>query len=308
MGVHQAKGCVFNIQQFSVHDGPGIRTLVFLKGCPLRCRWCSNPESQQSYPELACSLNKCIGKTECGQCSAACPYEAIEWQPSGEPAIKREVCRKCFRCADDCPAAALRVFGKSMSVDEVLAVVEEDSVFYSRSGGGLTVSGGEPLGQPDFTIALLREARRRRIDTAMETSGYADWSVLEQACAHLNTIMYDIKCVDEHTHKQGTGVSNGLILENFTKLCRQFPDLPIAVRTPVIPGFNDSEEAVAAILEFIKGKPNVSYELLPYHRLGQSKYESLSREYPFGDALLDDKKMQSLQSLVKKQYAPQPEN
>lgn len=302
MNSDQQDGCVFNIQQFSVHDGPGIRTIVFMKGCPLRCLWCSNPESQQFHPELAFNSNKCIGKSECGRCFSTCSHGAIQNSSHGESIIARDVCQKCHSCADGCPTGALSIFGKSMSVDEVLDIVEADSVFYARSGGGLTVSGGEPLCQSEFTLRLLREAKYRRIDTAIETSGYVEWSILEQAGEYLNTIIYDIKSLDDHKHKQGTGVSNKLILENFKKLCTRFPQLPILVRTPVIPGFNDSLEEIAGIMDFIKENPKVEYELLPYHRFGQSKYLSLGREYPLGDVLLDEKKMQVLQDLVATQY------
>ncbi len=308
MGPEHNRGCIFNIQQFSVHDGPGIRTLVFLKGCPLRCRWCSNPESQQFQSELAVNFTKCIGISECGRCIAACPQGALYSGASGLPELKREVCQQCLGCAAACPAGALSTVGQSMSVAEVLEAVEADSVFYARSGGGLTVSGGEPLAQPEFTLSLLRAARQRRIDTAMETSGYAGWPVLEQAAASLNTVIYDLKCLDDAVHFQGTGVSNALILSNFKKLAAAFPRLPILVRTPVIPGFNDSAEAITAIIDFIRDAGNIRYELLPYHRLGQPKYLSLARAYPLGEARLDEHKLQELKQLVELRYVQCWEN
>ena len=300
MSSDQKDGCIFNIQQFSVHDGPGIRTIVFLKGCPLRCLWCSNPESQQFYPELVFNSNKCIGESECGRCLSPCSHGVMQSPLRGDLPLKRDLTCDCR--VDNCPAAALSVFGKSKSVNEVLDIVEADSAFYARSGGGLTISGGEPLGQPQYTLNLLREAKYRRIDRAIETSGYVEWSILEQASEYLNSIIYDIKCLDDHKHIQGTGVSNKLILENFEKLCVRFPNLPILVRTPIIPGFNDSVEDITAIADFIKDKANVQYELLPYHRLGQAKYLALGREYPLGEVLLDDKKMQALQEIVITQY------
>ncbi|QDR79207.1 (2S)-3-sulfopropanediol dehydratase activating enzyme [Sporomusa termitida] len=277
-------GYVFNIQQFSVHDGPGIRTTVFLKGCPLRCRWCSNPESQQRQPELAHNRSKCIGLAACGRCLRACPRNALPAAKNGKPVVVREACQQCFRCAAVCPTTALHIFGERMSVEAVLEAVEQDDAFFSRSGGGLTISGGEPLMQPDFTVALLQEAKRRRINTALETSGYAEWTALAQASKYLNTLIYDIKCLDPDKHREQTGLANAVILENFSKVTEAFPSLPILVRTPVIPGFNDTEAAIAAITNFIKHRrSDIGYELLPYHRLGRQKYEYLGRSYPLGN-------------------------
>lgn len=294
---HSPTGYVFNIQQFSVHDGPGIRTMVFLKGCPLRCRWCSNPESQEPGPELAYNPNKCIGLAACGNCLTACPHQAIQAADNGKPAVAREACRRCFSCTAACPTTALHTFGQLMTVADILAVVERDNVFYSRSGGGLTVSGGEPLLQGDFTLALLKEAKRRRLNTAMETSGYAPWPSLAAACRYLSTLIYDIKCLDPDKHRAHTGLPNALILENFTQVTAAFPDLPVLVRTPVIPGFNDTEADIAAISNFLKDRANVSYELLPYHRLGQQKYEFLGIEYPMGIAGLNQEQFAQLNKI-----------
>ena len=291
-------GYVFNIQRYSLHDGPGIRTLVFLKGCPLRCMWCSNPESQRVEPELAFNRRKCIGVKECGFCVKECPDGAIHEAEDGLVRIDREACGKCFRCVEACPAKALTLFGKLMSVDEVLHVVETDGIFYARSGGGLTLSGGEPLVQADFVVELLKEAKKRRIDTSMETCGLVDWKDLERACRHLDSILYDIKSMDPVKHKEFTGASNERVIENFLRLCEAFPDLPKRVRTPVVPGFNDTEEEIGAILDFIQGKPNVEYEPLAYHRLGQPKYEYLDREYPLGDVKLDQQKMKELERMA----------
>lgn len=292
-------GFVFNIQHYSIHDGPGIRTLVFLKGCPLKCKWCSNPESQQLYPEHALNMNKCIGIDQCNRCSEICPNSAIVKNKSGKIKIDRYLCDKCFRCADACPSKALNVFGKLMSVDEVLEVVEKDSIFYSRSEGGVTVSGGEALMQADFTAELLREAKRRRIDTSLETSGYADWYSVEKVCRHLDSVFYDIKCMDLSKHKKYTGVANIKILENFKKLCAAFTNMPVTVRTPVIPGFNDTEEDILSVINFIKGFPNVKYELLEYHRLGEPKYGYIGREYPLsGTPAIKKERMEALRKLV----------
>lgn len=278
------QGWIFNIQPYSLHDGPGIRTIVFLKGCPLSCHWCSNPESQHPQAELAYNANKCITIKECGFCLKACTHQAIDCdRGSGKIAINRSKCEKCFACAAACPAKSLEVLGRLQSVDDILAVVEAESSFYTRSGGGMTLSGGEPLSQGEFALALLKESKMRRINTAMETCGFAPWTVLASCCDYLDTILFDIKCFDRNKHQQFTGQSNELILENFVKLCDQFPDLSKIVRTPLIPGFNDNHEDIAAITHFIKGRPNVSYELLPYHRMGQDKYQYLGRTYLLAD-------------------------
>lgn len=291
-------GYTFNIQRYSVHDGPGIRTIVFLKGCPLRCRWCANPESQYLQPELAYNENKCIGTKECSFCFRACETGAIKEQ-DGKIAVDRALCTNCGKCAEACPSKALNMYGKLMSVQEVLNLVEQDSNFYARSGGGMTLSGGEPVLQADFARGLLAEAKRRRINTAIETCGYADWDKVEKVCELADTILYDIKCIDSAKHKEYTGVSNEIVLENFQKLCRCFPGKSILVRTPVIPGFNDTEEDILAIIELIKDFPGVQYELLGYHRLGEPKYTYMGKEYPLhGVAPLSERRLADLKKLV----------
>ncbi|MEW6663243.1 MAG: glycyl-radical enzyme activating protein [Bacillota bacterium] len=278
-------GCVFNIQQFSVHDGPGIRTIVFLKGCPLKCRWCSNPESQFSQPELAYNENKCIATHECGLCLQACSKGAIkEAESRNKVRVNRKLCINCGECAKVCPAKALEILGKYMNVKEVLKIIQEDTVFYARSGGGLTLSGGEPLLQAEFACELLKEAKSSGMDTAIETCGYTEWHNLEKVCGYLDTVFYDIKCIDSEKHKRFTGVSNDKILFNLKKLSRCFPRMPVIIRTPVITGFNDTEEDISAIIDFVKGVPNAKYELLPYHRFGEIKYHYLGREYPLEGA------------------------
>ena len=274
------KGIIFNIQRFSLHDGPGIRDLVFLKGCPLRCQWCSNPESQNPQAEVAYNPNRCIGLQKCGLCSQTCPKEAIQQNQQGEIIIDRNLCDDCGRCAQVCPADALKVFGTSMTVTEVIKVAEEDGSFYSRSGGGVTVSGGEPLMQPAFVEKLLAQCRKDGISTAIETCGYGNFDDLANICLHADVIFFDLKCMDSQKHKKYTGVSNQIIKENLLKLAEKFPDKPVIVRTPLIPGVNDTVEDIEKIVQFIKGMPNLKeYELLPYHRLGEPKYSQLGRKY-----------------------------
>jgi pyruvate formate lyase activating enzyme len=292
-------GCIFNIQRYSLHDGPGIRTLVFLKGCPLRCQWCSNPESQHSQSELAYNVNKCIGFERCGRCQQSCRQGAIRQTDDNKIRLERKLCQGCFQCVEACSAKALSTFGTMMSVDEVLTVVEADGLFYARSGGGITLSGGEPLQQGKFAYELLFEAKRRRIKTAMETCGFSEWSEMSKVCTVLDHILFDIKCMDSLKHEKFTGVKNEVILDNFKQLCKQFPALPKLVRTPLIPGFNDKEEDILEIARFIKGKPNVRYELLPYHHFGKSKYEYLGREYPMGCLPQDNLRVAVLQEMVR---------
>lgn len=296
-------GVVFNIQKYSLHDGPGIRTLVFLKGCPLRCRWCSNPESQRPDPELAFNPGKCIGVKECGFCLGHCPVGALQEGEDGRVRVNRISCRESFACVDVCPSHALNVFGKWMSVDEVLRAVEADGPFYSRSGGGLTLSGGEPLLQADFACDLLRQAKERRIDTSIETCGMVEWDSLERACRYLDSILFDIKSMDGDKHKEFTGASNDRILENFVFLCDRFPELEKHVRTPLIPGFNDTAEEIGAILDFLADKPNVRFELLGYHRLGLPKYHYLGRDCLMGELVLDEDRFEFLKEMVEGRMA-----
>jgi pyruvate formate lyase activating enzyme len=295
----QKTGLVFNVQKYSVHDGPGIRTIVFFKGCPLSCRWCSNPESQQNRPELAYNPGRCLTLNKCVRCLEVCMRNALVRKDDASLRIVRERCTGCHMpCAGACPADSLIVYGQERSVDDVLAVVEQDEAFYARSGGGLTVSGGEPLFQEDFVAALLREARRRRYKTAMETCGVASAALVREVAPFLNHVLFDIKIMDSDAHKAQTGLPNAQILKNFTILAEEFPDLPLMARTPVIPGFNDTEEAIAAIASFIAPRARATYELLPYHRLGTQKYHFLDRTPLMGNVTLDKNRMTQLQSVA----------
>ena len=288
-------GIVCNLQRYSVHDGPGIRTVIFLKGCPLRCRWCSNPESQSFAPELAFRLSKCLGLSKCGACLAA---DGVKAGPDNLPRFPADRTRKgALSAAALCPADALVVYGRRMTAEEAVAEAEKDAAFYSRSGGGLTLSGGEALSQPDFALAILREAKERRLRTALETSGEAPWEVLEKACGLLDFIFYDIKCMDASKHRLQTGAENGRILENFRRLRKAYPSLPVRVRTPIIPGVNDAAEEIADIAKFA-AEHGADYELLPYHAFGKPKYEALGRSYPMGDAILPEEKIKALREVA----------
>ena len=293
------KGIVFNIQKFSVHDGPGIRTMIFLKGCSLRCAWCSNPESQWVTPQLAYNPNKCLTAWACERCRDICPHQALSVGDDGIMVWDASTCDQCLMCAEACPSHALNVYGYEITVDDALRRVEEDEAFYSRSGGGVTLSGGEPLFQEEFSLTLLREAHKRHIDTCIETCGNVPWEVLKQAGRYLNSVYYDIKSMNKKEHFKHVGASNELIINNFAKLKRTYPQLLIRVRTPVIPGFNDSAEAIADIVDFIRDMPNIEYELLAYHRMGSPKYGYLGRDYPLeGTDNLPKKKLDELRKFA----------
>ena len=285
MNTRGIKGIVLNIQHFSTHDGPGMRTNVFLKGCSLRCKWCSNPESIHPKPELSYNLRSCITEKQCGFCIKACPEGAIFVMDSDNKVrINWDLCTNCGKCVDVCPPKALTLMGSEMTVDEVLAEVEQDSGFYRESGGGITLSGGECLLQPEFSAALLEEAHRRGINTAIETAGNVPWAFMEKVLPHVDTVLHDHKLTDPDRHAQWTGVNNVRINENYRKAYEAFPDAKFIARTPVIPGVNDVDEHVRAVLAFVRPYKNViDYELLPYHRFGEAKYDYLGRVYALKD-------------------------
>jgi pyruvate formate lyase activating enzyme len=273
------KGRVADIQRFSVHDGPGIRTTVFLKGCGLRCAWCHNPETLRPGPELQVLPDRCIG---CGRCLDACPSGARS-KEGGEMCHRRDLCKACGRCAAVCAPGALVMVGREMETAEVLAEVLEDAPFYRNSGGGMTLSGGEPLFQPEFSVDLLKGAKAAGVHTAVETGLAATWDRVEALLPHADLFMVDLKLMDPAGHRRWTGASNEGILENARRLSGEARAL--LVRTPVVPGVNDDPASIAAIAEFVKDLPSrVAYELLPYHPLGAGKYRSLGIERRFDGA------------------------
>ena len=252
-------GVVFNTQRFCVHDGPGIRTTVFLKGCPLRCSWCHNPEGLSPEPEISRIASRCTG---CGSCREVCP--------DGSASFGGEGCTRCFRCAEACRTGALRVTGREMTDGEVIAECLKDRVFYEESGGGVTFSGGEPLSQPQFLLACLTRCREERLTAALDTCGYADRDILLEAAGMCDTVLYDLKVVDGESHKQNTGISNDSILDNFVSLGSRHTN--VWVRIPVIPGVSDSEGNAAAAASLAAGMAGVRRVcLLPYHAMGAAK-------------------------------------
>ena len=268
------RGLISDIQRFSIHDGPGIRTTVFLKGCNLRCFWCHNPETLALRPELQLYLDRCIG---CGACFAACPHGAHVLE-DGEHLFCRELCQGCGACAETCYAQALVLVGTWRTVEEVMAEIRRDRPFYETSGGGVTLSGGEPLLQPDFAGALLAACRAEGLHTAIETAAQLPWERLAAVLPLTDLVMMDIKLLDPARHKAATGADNARILANARRLGEA--GVPLIVRTPIIPGVNDTEEDVAAIAAFAAGLPSLLYyELLPFHPMAAGKYDSLGMDY-----------------------------
>lgn len=264
-------GMVFNIQRFSIHDGPGIRTTVFLKGCPLRCFWCQNPESKSARPEILLDWRKC---TLCGACSAVCPNGAVRLD-GGKAVFDRRLCAGCGRCAVACPSEARRLSGKRMTVDEVMREVLKDRKFYENSGGGVTLSGGEPLVQPDFAQLIFQESKQSDLHTTLDTCGYAPWPAIEKALGYVDLVLFDIKHLDTVKHRAATGQDNRLILENARRISKL---KPMRVRVPLIPGFNDSADAVSAITAFAADELGCrDLDLLAYNRMGEVKYDFLDQ-------------------------------
>lgn len=272
MSLKISEGWVYDIQRFSLHDGPGIRTTVFLKGCSLKCVWCHNPESQFSLPEIAEFKDRCMG---CGRCIEVCPQKAItetKWS------IDRETCTRCGRCAEVCPSGARKIMGKKMGAEDVLREVRKDKLFYKNSGGGMTLSGGEPLRQALFSRQLLRMCKKENIHTAIETCGYTNWSNFNKILPFTDLVFYDVKHINPLRHKVFTRKSNELILENLRKMVEEGAN--IVIRIPLIPGYNDAEGDIMATAEFLKSLKYIKrIELLSYHKLGEAKYDRIGREY-----------------------------
>lgn len=275
-GKTKDKGRIFNIQRFSLHDGPGIRTLVFFKGCPLHCLWCSNPESQSSQPELAFVDLRC---TKCGRCKEACPDGAISMNGDKLPVIDYVKCTACGKCVDACPEEAFILYGKDQSADEIIDEVQRDESYY-RGGGGITLSGGEVLAQAGFAARLLKACKDKSIATAIETTGYGcSKAAFEKLLDVTDLVLFDLKHMDDAEHKRLVGISNKIVKERARLVVARGAN--VLFRMPLIPGVNDTPENIeqtAAFLRELQGD-NAHIELMPYHRLGVGKYKAIGKPY-----------------------------
>ncbi|MBQ7058269.1 MAG: glycyl-radical enzyme activating protein [Firmicutes bacterium] len=293
-----ARGVVFNIQKFSVNDGPGIRTVVFLKGCPLRCQWCANPESQSVRPQVLWDSKKCL---HCENCVAVCPYSAVSAQ-GDRIRVDARLCQACGMCVNGCPVEALTLSGEEKSVQEVLDVVLQDLPFYEESGGGITLSGGEMLMQPEFAFQLLTAAKEEGLATCVETTGMAAPEVFERVIGPVDEILFDMKHWDSSAHRRGTSVGNEVILGNLARATRLAKNgvangnvvdgsgtagsaggKTVLVRIPVIPGYNDSLEDAAGFAEKMHEVGARRCQLLPFHQFGENKYDLLGADYAYRD-------------------------
>lgn len=269
-------GIINEIERFAINDGPGIRTLIFFKGCPLKCKWCSNPETQKPLPEIYYFEDKCIF---CQSCIAACPNNAIKADYVRNKVItNRDICVGCGNCVAVCPTGARKLVGIEKSVQEVVEEVKKDEPFYIVSGGGVTLSGGEVFLQPDFALEILKACKEEGIDTAVETSGFVSWKIMESLLPYIDHVLIDIKHMNSSLHKYWTGVGNELILENIKRIDAQKKDY--IIRIPLIPGVNDGEENIKELKKYVKELKNIKeIHVLPYHTLGRAKYRYLERKY-----------------------------
>ena len=274
--IMQTNGIVFNIQKFSIHDGPGIRTTVFLKGCPLRCKWCANPESQLSQVQILYDREKCA---HCGTCTHVCPNHAISMGDDGYVNVDPSKCIGCLQCVKNCPAKALSYEGETKDVEEVIKVCLQDIDFYEESGGGVTISGGEGMVQPDFVKALLAKLKEHKIHTAIETTGYIKEEIFRELSPMFDLLLFDVKHYDSNKHYEGTHVHNEQIIENLAWAISQ--GIEVLPRIPVIPDFNDSlddAKGIAALLNKVSAK---KVQLLPFHQFGENKYHLLGKTYAY---------------------------
>lgn len=294
------KGIVFDIQHYCIHDGPGIRVNVFLKGCPLRCLWCQNPESQKIVPQIMYNAEKCTG---CGKCVDACPVDALSLEvPAGasKPVIitDRSKCTACGSCVKNCYAEARSLAGEYMEIEDVFKKIEQDKLFFGNDGG-ITVTGGEPLVQWEFVAALLKMCKENSINTCIETCGYADWEKVKAVIEHVDLVLYDVKHMDSEQHKICTGVGNEKILENIRKISQELGK-DVIIRVPVIPGYNDTVENMDAMGRFIKEELPTCLEvnLLPFHNMGESKLIQLEELSDFSSRTPDEEEMALLRATV----------
>lgn len=288
------RGIVFDIQRFTIHDGPGLRTELFLKGCPLRCKWCGNPESWSTQIECGVYKSKCISQKKCGLCEKVCSEEgALHFHRGKLVAINCQRSEDSFACADICPAEAIKQWGKEMSVEECMEIIRKDTGYYEQSGGGVTISGGEALLQSDFVTELFKACKEEGIQTCFETSFYGNWKEVEKLLPYTDIWISDIKQMDSDIHREYTGVHNHKILENIKRLTEEEKEL--ILRIPIIPTVNDDWMNIEATADFIlkdlKGRIR-TLQLLSFMRLGEEKYQALGIPYEMKDVKMNRKSFQ----------------
>ncbi|MGD0037829.1 MAG: glycyl-radical enzyme activating protein [Bacteroidota bacterium] len=293
-------GLIFNIQRFSVYDGMGIRTTVFFKGCPLHCSWCHNPESLSLVREIALRSDRCI---QCGDCMAICKNGAI-YRENGSYVIHRERCLRCGECVDVCVADARALVGREMTVEEVMKEIRADASFFNQSGGGVTFSGGEPLLQHEFLLALLETCRMEGIHTTVDTTGFTSATILKSIAENTDLFLYDLKLFNDAMHREYTGVSNQIIFQNL-KLLADW-NKKVVIRIPLIPSLNDDEENIRALGAFVASLQKIQeIHLLPYHRSGIDKYQRIGMEYTLVTLAIPNHEMLQSAERMLKQYVPQ---
>jgi pyruvate formate lyase activating enzyme len=306
VGIIERKATIFNVQKYNMYDGPGVRTLVFFQGCPLRCKWCSNPEGLERKYRVMFKANSCI---DCGACVSVCP---VGIHTISKENLKHEVARNidcigCNKCVEACPTSALTIMGEVKTISELLQVIEEDRTFYEMSGGGVTLGGGEVLMQPEAAASLLQACKQEGINTAIETCGYAKQESVLKVAEFVDLFLFDIKHIDPERHFELTGVRNEMILTNLKEILHRRYN--VKVRMPLLKGINDSEDEIAKVIEFLMPfrdhKNFKGIDLLPYHKMGVNKYNQLGMEYPLqGDPSLSDDDLNRIEGWIKKYDFP----
>ena len=303
--VIERKAFIFNKQKYNMYDGPGVRTLVFFKGCPLRCKWCSNPEGLERKYQIMFKPTTCVS---CGSCVPVCPQKIHSISSSGEHIIDRSIdCIGCGQCVEACIPDALKIAGEQVPISELLEYVEQDRAFYDQSGGGVTLGGGEVTSQPEAAINLLQACKQEGLHTAIETCGYTKKETILRFAEYVDLFLFDLKHIDPDRHFELTGVRNEMILENLEELIMKRNH--VKVRMPMLKGINDSEAEIRGVIEFLKPfrefKNFEGIDLLPYHKLGVNKYEQLGMDYPIeGDPSLDDADLDRIEGWIREYDFP----